>query len=49
MGLLAMDEDYTAEGPITGSAILELLEARKEAELHGLHTNWAIESDYSSK
>ena len=30
---------------VTESAILELLKAGKEAELHDLHTNWAIESD----
>jgi hypothetical protein len=44
-GLLAKEEDYTIEGPVTESAILELLKAGKEAELHDLHTNWAIESD----
>jgi len=30
---------------VTESAILELLKAGKEAELHDLYTNWAIESD----
>jgi len=29
MGLLAMEEDYTIEGPVTESAILELLKAGK--------------------
>ena len=37
-GLLAMEEDYTIEGPVTKSAVLELLKARKEAELHELYT-----------
>ncbi len=44
-GLLASEEDYTIEGPVTESAILELLKAGKEAELHDLYTNWTIESD----
>ena len=44
-GLLAKEEDYTIEGPVMESAILELLKAGKEAELHDLYTNWAIESD----
>ena len=38
-------EDYTIEGPVTESAILELLKAGKELELHELYTNWAIDSD----
>jgi len=44
-GLLASEEDYTIEGLVTESAILELLKAGKEAELHDLYTNWTIESD----
>lgn len=44
-GLLAKEEDYTIEGPVTESAVLELLKAGKVAELHDLYTNWAIESD----
>jgi len=44
-GLLAMEEDYTIEGPVTESAVLELLQAGKEAELHELYTNWNIASD----
>ena len=35
-----MEEDYTIEGPVTEAAVLELLKARKEAELHELYTNW---------
>jgi len=31
--------------PVTEAAILELLKAGKEVELHDLYTNWAIESD----
>lgn len=44
-GLVA-EEDYTKEGPVTESesAVLELLKARKEAELKDLYTNWTIES-----
>ena len=44
-GLLAMEEDYTIEGPVTESAVLELLKAGKEAELRELYTNWNIASD----
>ena len=44
-GLLAGEEDYTIEGPVTESAILELLKAGKEAELQDVDTNWTIESD----
>jgi len=44
-GLLASEEDYTIEGPVTEAAILELLKAGKEAELHDLYTNWTIESE----
>ena len=39
-GLLAMVEDYTIEGPVTESAVLELLKAGKVAELKELYTNW---------
>jgi len=35
-----MEEDYMVEGPVTKAAVLELLKARKEAELHELYTNW---------
>jgi len=38
-GVLATEEDYTIEGPVTESATIELLKARKEAELHDLYTN----------
>jgi len=41
-GLLAMEEDYTIEGPVMESAVLELLKAGKEAELHELYNNWTI-------
>jgi len=44
-GLLAMEEDYMIEGPVTESAVLELLQAGKEAELRELYTNWNIASD----
>ena len=44
-GLLAMEEDYMIEGPVTESAVLKLLKAGKEAELHELYTNWNITSD----
>src|SRR5260221_9259312 len=44
-GILAMEEDYTNEGPVTESAVFELLKARKEAELHELYTNWITRSD----
>ena len=33
-GLLAREKDYTIEGPVTEAAMLELLKAGKEAELH---------------
>ena len=42
-GLLAMEEDYTIEGPVMESAVLELLKAGKEAELHELYNNWTIQ------
>jgi len=41
-GILAKEEDYTIEGPVTESAVLELLKAGKEEELHELYTNWNI-------
>jgi len=41
-GILAKEEDYTIEGPVTESAVLELLKAGKEEELHELYTNWSI-------
>jgi hypothetical protein len=44
-GVLATEEDYTIEGPVTESAAVELLKAGKEAELHDLYTNWTIELD----
>lgn len=44
-GLIANEEDYVIEGPVTESAILELLQAGKVAELHDLYANWSIESD----
>jgi len=44
-GILAREENYTIEGPVTESAILELLKAGKELELHELYTNWTIDSD----
>ena len=44
-GVLATEEDYTIEGPVTESAVVELLKAGKEVELHDLYTNWTIESD----
>ena len=44
-GLLATEEDYTIEGPVTEAAVLELLQAGKEAELHDLYTNWNTQSD----
>ena len=44
-GLLASERDYTIEGPVTESAILEQLKAGKEAELHDLYPNWTIESE----
>ena len=44
-GLLAMEEDYMIEGLVTEAAVLELLNAGKEAELHELYTNWTIESE----
>ena len=42
-GILAMEEDNedcTFEGPVTEAAVLELLEAGREAELRELYTNW---------
>ena len=44
-GLLAVKEDYEIEGPVTESAVLELLKARKVEELHKLYLNWTIESE----
>ena len=44
-GLLVTEEDYMIKGPVTESAVLELLKAWKEAELHELYTNWNITSD----
>jgi len=44
-GILAVEEDYTIEGPVTESAVLELLKAGKVSELRELYTNWAIDSD----
>jgi hypothetical protein len=44
-GLLAMDEDNSIEGLVTEPAVLELLQAGKEAELRELYTNWKIASD----
>ena len=44
MGLIAKEEDYT-KGPVTESAVLELLKSGKEAELSDIYTNWTIESD----
>jgi len=41
-GILAREEDYTIEGPVTESAVLELLKAGKEEELHELYTNWIL-------
>jgi len=41
-GILAKEEHYTIEGPVTESAVLELLKAGKEEELHELYTNWSI-------
>ena len=48
-GILAMEEDYTLEGPVTEAAVLdsesfELLKAGKEAELHVLYTSWNTQS-----
>ena len=40
-----MEEDYTIEGPVTESVVLELLKVGKVSELHELYTNWAIDSD----
>ena len=44
-GILAVEEDYTIEGPVTESAVQELLKAGKVSELHELYTNWAIDLD----
>jgi len=44
-GILAMEEGYTIEGPVTEAAVLELLKAGKEAELRDLYTNWNTQSD----
>ena len=44
-GLLAVKEDYEIEGPVTESAVLELLKAGKVEELHELYLNWTIESE----
>ena len=32
------------EGPVTESAVLKLLNAGKDLELHKIYTNWATES-----
>jgi hypothetical protein len=45
MGLIAKEEDYTIEGPVTEPAVLELLKSGKEAELNALYTNRTIESE----
>ena len=45
MGLIAKEEDYAIEGPVTEAAVLELLKSGKEAELNDLYTNWTIESE----
>lgn len=39
-GMLSREEDYTIEGPVTHSAILELIRAGKEPELEELYRNW---------
>ena len=44
-GILATEEDYTIEGPVSQSAVFELLKAGKEEELHDLYTNWISQSD----
>ena len=44
-GILAIPDDYSIEGPVTESTVLELLKAGKGEELHELYTNWNIESD----
>ena len=38
-GLLVIPEDYTIEGLVTESAVLELLKARKVEELYELYLN----------
>ena len=42
-GILAKEEDYTIEGPVTELAVLELLKAGKVEELQELYTNWSIQ------
>jgi hypothetical protein len=44
-GLLAIPEDYTIEGPVTESVVLELLKAGKVEELRELYLNWTTESE----
>ena len=44
MGDGAMKEDMI-EGLVMKSAILELLKARKEADLYGIYLNWITESN----
>ncbi|KAH9983056.1 hypothetical protein BJV74DRAFT_852283 [Russula compacta] len=44
-GMLAKEEDYTIEGPVTQSAILELLKSGKEIELEELYMNWGTDSN----
>ena len=44
-GLYVIPEDYTIEGLVTESAVLELLKARKVEELHELYLNWTTESE----
>jgi len=43
-GILAMEEDYTIEGPMTESAVFELLKAGKEEVLHEPFSNWITPS-----
>ena len=43
-GLLAIKDDYEIEGPVTESAVLELLKTGKGGELQELYTNWNIAS-----
>jgi len=45
-GTLAEEGDYMIEGPVTESAVLELLKAGKEAELQELYANWNIVESY---
>ncbi|KAH9957492.1 hypothetical protein BC827DRAFT_1157222 [Russula dissimulans] len=45
-GMVAVEEDYVIDGPVTELAIHELLKAGKEGELRDLYTNWTIDSNY---